>query len=164
MKSSLWFFMTYTDVANQEQTLEIFQSFSVDDRLALLWQIYKTFGGEISQANSTDTAGYVALDSLIPEVQQMLPEEQLQVMRDLISGANTPIDDTYRAMNSSDHQIAFWYRLAQGMENKTIVQAPPDYQLPAEAQEFLSAINGVGFEENNLFFRNVVSHIGNQSK
>lgn len=154
--------MTYTDVANQEQTLEVFQGFSVDDRLALLWQIYKTFGGEISQESSTDTAGYVALDSLIPEVQQMLPEEQLQVMRDLISGANTPIDDTYRAMNSSD-QMAFWYRLAQGMDNKTIVQAPPEYQLPAEAQEFLSAINGVGFEEKIIFFRNVVSHIGDQS-
>lgn len=155
--------MTYTDVANQEQTLKTFQSFSVDDRLALLWQIYKTFGGEISEESSTDTAGYQALDSLIPEVQQMLPQEQLQMMRDLISGANTPIDDTYRAMNSSN-QMAFWYRLVQGMQNETIVQAPSDYQLSSAAQEFLQAINGVGFEEKVIFFRNVVSHTGHQSK
>lgn len=155
--------MTYTDVANQEQTLKVFQGFSVDDRLALLWQIYKTFGGEISQESSTDTAGYEALDSLVPEVQQMQPEEQLQVMRDLISGADTPIDNTYRVMNSSD-QMAFWYRLAQGMDDKTIVQAPSDYQLPTEAEGFLRAINGAEFEEKVIFFRNVVSHIGNQSK
>lgn len=151
--------MTYTTANEQEQAVQTFQQFGVDDRLALMWYLYDTFGGAISQRDDTDTAGYDASEPLIPEIQQMLPDEQLQVMRDLLHGKETPITLSYSQLGSSD-QMAFWYRLAQSMDNQAILQVPADYQLSPEAQAFLNGIKDSEFEKKVVFFRNVISRMG----
>ncbi|WGV23644.1 orange carotenoid protein N-terminal domain-containing protein [Halotia branconii] len=154
--------MTFSAVGNLEQVAERFQKFSVDNQLALLWYIYEDFGGAISKKDSTDVAGHDALDSLVPEVQQMTPDEQLQIMRDLLAGANTPINQTYSDMDTPN-KLAFWYRLAQGMDQKAVIQVPSDYSLPSEGQEFLKSLNGMDFDRKVIFIRNVVSQLGAKS-
>ncbi|MBW4616338.1 MAG: hypothetical protein KME21_24290 [Desmonostoc vinosum HA7617-LM4] len=151
--------MTYSAVGNLEQVVEKFQSFDTDCQLALLWYVYEDFGGAISQKDSTDVAGYEALDSLVPEIQQMTPEEQLQIMRDLLGRANTPINQTYGSMDTAN-KLAFWYRLAQSMDQKAIAQVPSNYSLSSEAEEFLQHFNQMDFDRKVIFMRNVVSQLG----
>lgn len=151
--------MTYAIASNQEQAVTTFQSFSVDDRLALMWHMYNHFGGAISQRNDRDTGGYDALAPLIPEIREMRPGEQLDVMRSLVEGKDTAISRSYGKFGSSE-QMAFWYRLAHGIDDQSIIQVPSEYELPADAQAFLTEFKAIEFELKVVLFRNIVSKMG----
>lgn len=136
------------------QYAEDFRNLSIDNQLALLWHLYVKMGGSVRPGDPEGTAPDTS-EGLFNKVQRMSREEQLQIMRDLLSPSNTEIRREYDSL-SNNTKLAFWYRLAKGMENSTIVPVPSDFQLSAQAKELLSKLELVGFELQYVFLRDAL--------
>ena len=133
---------------------EAFRNLSVDNQLALLWHLYIKMGGSVRPGDPEGTAPDTS-DELFNKVQGKSHEEQLQIMRDLLTPSTTDIRQEYDSL-SNNTKLAFWYRLAQGMENSTIVLVPSDFQLSTQAKELLSRLEPVGFELQYVFLRDAL--------
>ncbi|MBP5973709.1 Orange carotenoid protein [Brasilonema sp. CT11] len=133
---------------------ELFRNLSIDNQLAVLWYVYIKIGGSTRPGDPEGTAPDTS-DELFNKVKGKSHEEQLQIMRDLLTPSSTDIRQEYDSL-SNNTKLAFWYRLAQGMENYTIVPVPSDYQLSAQAKELLSMLEPVDFELQYVFLRNAL--------
>ncbi len=151
--------MAFTNLKDDvTQALQAFRGLNVDDQLALLWFVYTKMGDSITPA-APGRAGEEFADSLYEQVKAMSHDEQLQVQRDLLSGADTLISREYGSL-SANTKLLFWYRLAQGMESAVIVPMPPNYELKGEAKDLLTAVEGADFEQQITFLRDSVAPTG----
>ena len=158
--------MTYTNFAsNQTQAIQRFQHFDADTQLALLWFIYDELKGSITPKGGPDNnTGFPIAQGIVNLLQQRSQEEQLQAQRAIVSGQQgSDIASAYGDLNSSN-RLAFWYLLAQGMENGSIVNVPSNYRLSSEAQDFFNALKGIEFNDQITFMRNIVSAMGPEPK
>lgn len=117
--------MTFTadNISSYDQGKEAFKGLNVDQQLALLWFVYTKLGTSITPA-APGASGSEIAQGLFNQVQELTYEEQLQVQRDIASNADTVISREYGSL-SPETKLAFWYFLAQGMENGTIIPMPP---------------------------------------
>jgi hypothetical protein len=153
--------MTFATDDTTKQALEAFQRFDVDTQLGLLWFGYKDIKDKLTPANQTsaqDTAG-----ALFDQIKGLSHEEQLQAQRDIAGRADTDISRTYSSLSSSG-KLDVWLRLAQGMENGTIIPVPSDYQPPSETQDFVNTITKLDFEQRINFMRSLVIEMGANAK
>jgi hypothetical protein len=156
--------MTVTQDPNLTPLRESFQRLDVDDQLALFWFVYTEMGESITPAApGASTVSPAIAEGLFNQVKEMSHEEQLQVQRDLIAHADTQIAREYGSMGDTT-KLLFWYLLAQGMESATIVPMPPDYKLPANAEDLLNQIKGLDFNQQITLFRDIVSPMGAEAK
>jgi len=152
--------MTFATDDATKKSVEAFQSFDVDTQLGLLWFGYKDIKDQLTPANSSaaqDTAGAV-----FGKIKEMSHEEQLQAQRDIAGKADTEIAHTYRSLSSSG-KLDVWLRLAQGMEEGTIIPVPPDYEPPSETKDFVDAVTKLDFEQRINFMRSLVIEMGAKS-
>ncbi|MGE5659303.1 MAG: orange carotenoid protein N-terminal domain-containing protein [Actinomycetota bacterium] len=150
--------MTSTTARAYDQGKEALKGLNVDDQLALLWFVYTEMGKSVTPA-APGASGSDIAQGLFDQVKQLPQQEQLQVMRDIASKANTLISREYGSM-SPETKLAFWYFLAQGMDNGTIVPMPPDYQLPQPAKDILSRLVMMDFQQQIDFLRGAVLEMG----
>jgi Orange carotenoid protein, N-terminal len=150
--------MTFTTTSAYDQGKAEIKSLSVDDQLGLLWFVYTEMGESITPA-APGASGSDIAQGLFDRVKELPHEEQLQVMRDIASKANTEISRIYGSM-SPETKLAFWYFLAVGMDEGTIIPMPPDYQLPAAGQALLGKIQGMDFQQQIDFLRGTVLEMG----
>ncbi|BAY20724.1 hypothetical protein NIES2100_04670 [Calothrix sp. NIES-2100] len=143
----------YTQSAPAEYA-ELFRNLSIDNQLALLWHLYVKMGGSTRPGDPEGTAPDTS-EGLFNKVKGKSQEEQLQIMRDLLTPSSTDIRREYDSL-SNNTKLAFWYRLAQGMENSTIIPVPSDYQLSEQAKELLSRLEPIGFELQYVFLRDAL--------
>jgi hypothetical protein len=142
------------------QPLEAFQSLDTDTQLGLFWFIYKEMGKSITPAApGASTVSPEIAEGLFNQVKELSHEEQLQLQRDLITGADTQMTRQYGSLSDTT-KLLFWYLLSQGMDNGTIIPVPEDYQLPAPGQQVLEQIKQMAFEEQITLFRSYVSPMG----
>jgi len=152
--------MSYTTTDTFPDLLESFQQLDTDEQLALFWYIYTEMGDSITPAApGASTVSTNVADSLFEQVKAMSREEQLQVQRDLIERKNTLISREYGAFSDTT-KLLFWYLLAVGMSNNTIVPMPPDYDLTPEAENLFSKIKRLEFSQQMNLFRDYVSPMG----
>jgi len=156
--------MTFTtnDVSAYDQGKEAFKSLSVDDQLALLWFVYTEIGRSVTPA-APGAAGSEIAQGLFNQVKELSHEEQLQVQRDIASNADTLISREYGSL-SPETKLAFWYFLAQGMENGTIIPMPPNYEFPQEGKDLLEQIKAMEFSQQIDFLRGAVLPMGAEAK
>lgn len=156
--------MTFTQDPAITSLREEFQKLSVDDQLALFWFIYTEMGESITPAApGASTVSPEIAEGLFNQVKELSHEEQLQLQRDLISGADTQHTREYGSLGDTT-KLLFWYRLAQGMESATIVPMPPDYKMPSEGEELLNKIKELEFNQQITLFRDYVSPMGAEPK
>lgn len=156
-------FMTFTNIKNnQKEAVQAFQGFNVDEQLAILWYLYKDIGGQISPEPNDNSTGAVVAGSWFNQVKQASKEEQLQIQRDVASRKDTEISRQYGSLDSST-KLFFWYALAQGMDDGSIIQVPSDYQLPQQAQSFLEQLKPLSLEDKITFAKSVVLPMGSGS-
>jgi Orange carotenoid protein, N-terminal len=140
--------------------VEAFQSLEVDQQLALFWFVYTEMGESVTPAApAAGTASEPIAQGLFDQVKELSRDEQLQVQRDLISHKNSLISREYGALSDTT-KLLFWYLLAVGMEQETIVPMPPDYQLSEQAQNVFNQIKQAEFEQQITIFRDIVSPMG----
>lgn len=152
--------MTYVTSNTGSDLVEAFQSLDADTQLALFWFIYKEMGKSITPAApGASTVSPAIAEGLFNQVKELPHEEQLNVQRDLIQRRNTQLTREYGAVGDTT-KLLFWYLLAQGMDNGTIIPMPADYHLAEEAQGMLNHLQGMEFEQQITFLRNYVAPMG----
>jgi hypothetical protein len=154
--------MTYAPTNSYDQGKQALKGLNVDDQLGLLWVIYTRLGSSITPA-APGASGSEIAQGLFNQVKELPHEQQLQVMRDIASNANTVISREYGSL-SPETKLAFWYFLAQGMENGTIIPMPPDYELPAQGQSLLGQLESMEFNQQIDFLRGAVLPMGAEAK
>jgi hypothetical protein len=150
--------MTFTTTGAYDQGKADIQSLSVDDQLGLLWFVYTEMGKSITPA-APGASGSDIAQGLFDQVKPLPHEEQLQVMRDIASNANTEISRMYGSM-SPETKLAFWYFLALGMDEGTIIPMPSDYQLPEAGKALLGKVQAMDFQQQIDFLRGTVLVMG----
>ena len=158
--------MTSTQTNNPDilENVKAFQSLNVDEQLALFWFIYKEMGKSVTPAApSASTVSPEIAEGLFNQIKEKSHEEQLQFQRDLINKADNEYTRMYGSLSDTT-KLLFWYRLAQGMEDATIIPMPDNYQLSSQAKELLGKITLIDFEEQITLFRDYVSPMGAESK
>ncbi|MBW4630744.1 MAG: Orange carotenoid protein [Iphinoe sp. HA4291-MV1] len=143
--------MTSAYKSQPEVYSETFRSLNVDNKLGVLWFLYIKMGGSTRPQDPSGTAPDSS-EPLFNKVKQKSHEEQLQVMRDLLTGADTDVTQEYNSLTNNT-KLALWYQLAQGMENSEIIQVPSSYQLSPDAKKLLSLVEPIGFEQQYVFLR-----------
>ncbi|PSB17044.1 Orange carotenoid protein [Phormidesmis priestleyi ULC007] len=152
--------MTYTTSNTENESVSAFQSLDTDQQLALFWFIYTEMGDSITPAApGASTVSPDIAEGLFNQVKDLSHEQQLEVQRDLINRKNTQYTRMYGAFGDTT-KLLFWYRLAQGMENSTIVPMPAGYELSSEANDLLNQIKGLAFDQQITLFRDIVSPMG----
>ncbi|AFZ08329.1 Orange carotenoid-binding protein [Oscillatoria nigro-viridis PCC 7112] len=149
--------MTFTTSAYDQGKADI-KKLSVDDQLGLLWFVYTQMGKSITPA-APGASGSDIAQGLFEQVKPLPHPEQLQVMRDIASKANTELSRMYGSM-SPETKLAFWYFLAVGMDEGTIIPVPPDYQLPEAGKALLGKIEGMDFQQQIDFLRGTILEMG----
>lgn len=139
-------------------TIQQFQRLKTDDQLAALWFIYVQTGISITPA-APGAARLQLAAGLLDQVKNMTHEEQLQFMRDLANKVNTPATRAYGVL-SANTKLAFWYRLAQWMEDGTVIPMPAGYKMSPAASEVLSKLEQVDFNQQITILRQVVVNMG----
>uniref|UniRef100_B8HMA7 Orange carotenoid protein n=1 Tax=Cyanothece sp. (strain PCC 7425 / ATCC 29141) TaxID=395961 RepID=B8HMA7_CYAP4 len=152
--------MTYVTSEPTQQLADAFRRLEVDQQLALFWFVYTEMGQSITPAApAASTVSPQVAEGLFNQVKDMSREDQLQIQRDLIMGQNTLISREYGALSDTT-KLLFWYLLAQGMEEGSVIPMPEDYQMSSEAQGIFDQIVGLEFNQQITLFRNIVSPMG----
>lgn len=154
--------MTSTTISSYDQGKQAFKGLDVDTQLALLWFVYTKIGSSVTPA-APGAAGSEIAQGLFNQVKELPHEQQLQVQRDIASNADTLISREYGSL-SPETKLAFWYFLAQGMENGTIIPMPPDYELAQEGKDLLAQIESMEFNQQIDFLRGAVLPMGAEAR
>jgi hypothetical protein len=156
--------MTFTQDPTLNQYTQSFRSLDVDQQLALFYFIYKEMGDAVTPAApGASTVSEGIAGGIFEQVKAMSQEEQLQLQRDLINGGDTEITREYGSMSDTT-KLLFWYQLAEGMDQGTIVPMPANYQLSSEAENLLNQIKGLEYNQQITLFRDYVSPMGSEPK
>ena len=152
--------MTFTTDEKTKKSVEQFRKFDVDTQLALLWFGYLDIKEQLTPANQTSAQDTAA--ALYNQIKELPQEQQLQAQRDIASCADTDISRAYKALSSSA-KIDIWLRIAQGMEEGSLIPVPSSYELPSETKEFVDIVTALDFEQRIDFTRSAVFEMGVQS-
>ena len=135
-----------------------FKQLTVDDQLAVLWYAYTEMGRSITPA-APGAARLQFAEGILAQIKKMAYDEQLQVMRDLASNANTPISRSYGVL-SVNTKLAFWYQLGEMMVQGTVVPMPAGYQLSEAGRSVLEMIKQLDMGQQITVLRNTVVNMG----
>ena len=140
--------------------ISAFKGLSTDQKLALLWFIYKEVGKSITPAApGASTASPIIAEGLFKQVAEMSHEEQLQVQRDLIDYKNSLVSREYGALSNTT-KLLFWYLLAQGMDRSEIIPMPEGYAMDTNMSQCLSQLQQLDHSEQITVLRDFVADMG----
>ncbi len=150
-------FTTQSNDAVTEVTA-LFKCLSVDDQLATFWFIYTELGRSITPA-APGSARLQLAEGLLNQIKALSFDEQLQVQRDIATGLNTPYSRSYGVL-SPNTKLAFWYQLAQWMEQGFVVPVPAGYTLNRDSAQVLEALKRLDIGQQITVLRNIVINMG----
>jgi hypothetical protein len=139
-------------------TIARFNQLSPEDQLAWIWFAYLEMGKTITVA-APGAASMQFAEATMQQIKKMSFAEQTQVMFDLANHADTPICRTYGTW-SPNIKLGFWYQLGEWMEDGSVAPIPSGYQLSANAQSVLSAIQQLDQGQQITVLRNTVVDMG----
>ena len=121
----------YTET--QTEYKQKFDALGADEKLATLWYVYDGLGEERIE-NPDENKESDSSSELYNQIKEKSQEEQLQFMRDVLSGESNDSTSAYSDLSDTT-KIALWYRLGQGMEEGSVIQVPSDYDLSDDAKQ-----------------------------
>ncbi|HEY9849716.1 MAG TPA: orange carotenoid protein N-terminal domain-containing protein [Leptolyngbyaceae cyanobacterium] len=151
---------TIKSQALTQETLKVvenFENLGTDEKLALLYFIYKKMGDSITPAVPAATDPELA-PKLLGDFYQLSDEDQLAVMRQIVNCENTEYSHAYGVLKENN-QLMVWFAWAQAMGN-TVVDMPSDYNATEAINSILSQIEGLDFEGQISVLRTVASRMG----
>jgi len=131
-----------------------FSDLSTDDQLIVLWRVYEGLDTTAVE-NPDDNAESDSSVELYDHLKESSKNEQYQFMRDVLSGERNDQTSAYYEL-SNTNKVALWYRLGEGMSESSVVEVPSDYPLSDQAQEIVSSINAVDFEQKFIIMRDII--------
>jgi hypothetical protein len=155
--------MTTVTPTVHPEIVDCFKALSTDQKLALLWYLYKEVGKSITPAApGAQKASPAIAEGLFQQVLTMSHEEQLQVQRDIVEGNDVLVGREYAALSDTT-KLLFWYLLAQGMDRTDIIPMPEDYAMEPEAAQCMRQLQALEYSEQISVLREFVSPMGNES-
>jgi hypothetical protein len=139
-----------------------FASLGVDEKLAVLYFIYKAMGNSVTPA-ALGAANTDLLHTFFAEF-DALPnndEAQLEAQRAIVRGDDTSLSRQYSSQ-SENNKLAIWYLIAQRM-GSNVIDVPGDYKLSDVGQNSLTAIQNLDFEYQITFLRYAAEQMGKHS-
>lgn len=140
------------------EALASFKRLFVDDKLGLLWVIHQSMGCSLT-ACAPGAARLFLTQGLLHRIKQMSPTEQLSVIHDLLTGADTPITRQY-GMFAPNTKLAFWSQVFEWMYAGEVAPAPASSQLSATALQLLKTIASLDYDEQIEFVRQAIVDMG----
>ncbi|MDX2097028.1 MAG: orange carotenoid protein N-terminal domain-containing protein [Leptolyngbyaceae cyanobacterium bins.59] len=137
--------------------VDAFEKLGVDEKLALLYFVYKKMGSSITPAAPAATDPNLA-PLLMGDFYELSDEDQLVIMRQIVNREDTEYSRAYGALKENN-QLMVWYAWAQGMGN-TIVGMPGNYQSSQLIKDALGYLESLGFEHQISVLREVASQMG----
>lgn len=148
---------------NTDEALKAFQELSIDEQLAWLWFVYGKMGSSITPAAPGAASSEIS-DGLFNQVKEQSKDEQLASMRAIARrDQSSRISREYGSL-SDNTKLAFWYALAVGMDEGSIVGMPKDYGLSDNGQQLLATVETMDFESQITILRNAVEPMGAEPK
>ena len=138
--------------------IDAFKRLTTDDKLGLLWSLYRNMGGAITPA-APGAARLQFAEGLLLQVQGMPPASQLQFMRDLITKKNTPETRSYGVLTNNT-KLAFWYQLAVLMDEGKVIPVPEQYKLSDAAIAVFAQMTKLEFGQQITVMRQVAVDMG----
>lgn len=139
-------------------TVDMFDRLSVDDKLAFLWYAYTELGRSITPA-APGKANLQLMEGILNQIKQMSHEEQTQLMRDLATGAETPISRSY-AYFGVNAKLGFWWQLGEWMKQGLVAPMPAGYKMSAQIEKVLEATKKLDPGQQITVLRNTVVDMG----
>ena len=143
----------------QQPTKTLFQRYdalSVDDKLALLFYVYKAMGESITPA-APGAANSGLAQPLVTEIFELSKDEQLAAMRAVVRGDQTDLSQRYGGLSANNQRLV-WYGWAMAMGNQ-IIGMPSDYS-PDSVQTIRSDIEGLDFQSQISLLREAATQMG----
>ncbi|MGQ4650663.1 orange carotenoid protein N-terminal domain-containing protein [Lyngbya aestuarii] len=141
-----------------QEAVAAFKCLAVDEQLGLLWMIHQNLGSSINSV-STGTARLFLTQGLLYRIKQMSNTEQLRVMRDLVTGVDTPITRQYGILSDST-KLVFWYQLFEWMYTGEFVTVATAYQLSDFAAKLLKHFASLDLEQQMAVVCQLVTDMG----
>lgn len=147
---------TRSDAA--KNVVQAFDALGTDEKLALLYYVYKKMGDSITPAAPTAANPEMAPQLLGEAFYDLSDDEQLNVMRSIVNREDTQLSRAYGAL-TQNNQLVVWYAWAIAMGDQ-VVDLPQGYQATSAVNKALSQIEGLDFEAQISMLREVASEMG----
>lgn len=147
---------TRSESANN--VVQTFDALGTDEKLALLYYVYKKMGDSITPAAPTAANPEMAPQLLGGDFYDLSDDEQLAVMRAIVNREDTQLSRAYGAL-TQNNQLAVWYAWAIAMGDQ-VVDLPQGYQATNAVNQALSQIENLEFEGQISMLREVASNMG----
>ena len=141
------------------QAVEAIGGLSIDDQLGLLWFIYEKIARLVNPIAPDASMGIKIAGGLAWEVANLTEEEQLQFMRDLLSGVDNRLTRAYGVL-SSNNKLAFWYQLAEWMRSGEVIVIPENYRLSVTTTAIVNQVVALGFNQQIAVLRLILGKMG----
>lgn len=138
----------------QTEYKQQFDALNADEKLATLWYVYEGIGEERLE-NPDENKESDSSSDLYGQIKEKPQEDQLQFMRDVLSGESNNLTKAYNDLSDTT-KIALWYRLGQGIAEGSVIQVPSDYDSSDQAKQLVDAINAISFEQTYIFVRDAI--------
>ena len=145
-------------IQETDRAVAKFEQLSTDEKLGLLWIIYKNMGNSITPA-APGAATPQFTKTLLGQVKEMEQQQQLEFMRDLVNQTSTEYTQQYRAF-TNDNKLLFWYELAVLMTNGEVIPVPASYSLSNDAAKLFNTISTLDFNSQITVLRDAVVDMG----
>lgn len=142
---------------NTQKTLESYAKLGTDDKLALLYFVYQKMGDSVTPAAPAATEPELA-PLLMGDFFNLSHEQQLNIMREIVNGADTEYSHAYGALKENN-QLMVWYAWAQEMGDR-VIGLPEGYTAAQAVTDALGSIEDLDFEEQISLLREIASGMG----
>lgn len=151
---------TIKSQALSEESLKVvdaFNALNTDEKLALLYYVYKKMGDSITPAAPTATDPELA-PKLLGDFYELDKDRQLAIMREIVNREDTEYSRAYGTLKQNN-QLMVWFAWAQAMGDK-VVDLPNDYQATQPINDGLGQIEKLDFEGQISVLRTVAENMG----
>ncbi len=145
---------------SEQSASEGYSALGADEKLALLYYIYKEMGKSITPAAPSAAEPELA-PMLLGDFYQLSGDDQLDVMRQIANGEDSEYSRAYGAL-TENNQLLVWFAWAQGM-GKTVVDMPGNYKPAKSTNDALAQIKKLEFQEQISVLREIASKMGHSA-
>ncbi len=147
----------YIDEKGQK-AIESYDKLDTDGKLAFLYYVYEKMGSSITPAAPAAAEPELAPILLGDKFYNLSHSDQLNVMRDVVNGADTDYSRNYGALKENN-QLLVWYAWAQAM-GESVVGMPQDYSASDAITGSLGQVEGLDFDQQISLLREIAGTMG----
>lgn len=146
----------YIDEPGQK-AIEAYDKLETDGKLAFLYYVYEKMGDSVTPAAPAAAQPELA-PILLGNFYGLDHKDQLQVMRDIVAGADSEYSRGYGAL-TENNQLVVWYAWAQAM-GESVVGMPEGHSASEAIAGVLGQVEKLDFDQQISLLREIAGTMG----